>query len=152
MDGKSKHYEHVTINFYGGKKKKKHRRKLRWTIQKVGTNEFVSFTGEHIMYQMTDDSPGAALSLILLDSKGNPTEAATPPVWTESSNGALLTLTVAPDGMSAEVVPVGPVGQAQVNVTVEGVPNDPTPSTGMLDINIVPGEVATVTIGATPIN
>jgi hypothetical protein len=108
--------------------------------------------GNNIMFQMTDDAAGAALSLTLTDSKGNPTSPASPPVWSESSNGTLLSLSVGADGTTATIVPVGPLGSAQVNVTVEG---DPTPGvdthTGSLAVTIVAGEVASVVVNATPI-
>jgi hypothetical protein len=108
--------------------------------------------GSKIMFQMTDDAAGAALSLTLTDSKGNPTTPASPPIWTESSAGALLSLSVGADGTTATIVPVGPLGTAQVNVTVEG---DPTPGkdthTGSLSVTVVAGEVANVVVNAQPI-
>lgn len=103
-------------------------------------------------YQMRDDSQGASLTLTLTDKKGLPAVPASPPVWSESSNGAIVALTVSADGLSATVAPVG-VGSAQVNVTVEG---DPTPGvdtqTGSLEIDVVGGEVANVVINATSLD
>ena len=128
-------------------------RVLGWAIHPIGTKTKFKITGGYNMsYQMADDAKGATLSLALTDAKGQPATPASPPVWTESSNGAVIALTVAADSMSATIAPVA-VGAAQVNVTVEG---DPTPGkdtqTGSLAVTIVAGEVANVVINAAPLS
>jgi hypothetical protein len=102
------------------------------------------------------DDQQSTLSLAIVDKKGEPAAPASPPSWTVSDPN-LLSLTTSSDGLSC-VVAAGALGgvtlpaTAQVTVHVEG---DATPGkdtiVGTLDVNLVGGEAATVTISAGPL-
>lgn len=83
------------------------------------------------------------------DKKNQPvTSFPTPPVWA-SSNPAVLTVTAAADGFSADVVAAG-VGTAQVSVTATNA--DGTQAVGTDDINVVAGDAVTAGLTAgTPV-
>ena len=55
-----------------------------------------------------------------LDAKGNPAAVDGVAVW-EASDPALVTLEVAIDGMSANIVPTGALGHVQIRVRADGV-------------------------------
>lgn len=65
-----------------------------------------------------------------------------------SSNTDILTVELGPD-QKIKVVPVGPLGTAQVNVEFT-VPGIETPFTGLLEITTVAGSVASFSIDPVP--
>lgn len=80
------------------------------------------------------------------DAAGNPAPVDGIPVWA-SSDPAIVTVTAAPDGMSAVVEAVGPLGTAQVSVTAdadtgEGV----TAITALADIEVLASQATVVGI------
>lgn len=80
------------------------------------------------------------------DAAGNPAPVDGIPVWS-SSDPAIVTVTAAPDGMSAVVEAVGPLGTAQVSVTAdadtgEGV----TTITALADIEVLASQATAVGI------
>ena len=80
------------------------------------------------------------------DAAGNPAPVDGIPVWA-SSDTAVITVTAAPDGMSAVVEAVGPLGTAQVSVsadadTGEGV----TTITALVDIEVLASEATALGI------
>jgi hypothetical protein len=80
-----------------------------------------------------------------VDAKGNPARIDGAPVWASSDEGVVTV--IATDGETAAIAAVGPVGTAQVQVTVdadlgEGV----RPLTGTLDVEVVASEAVAVTI------
>ena len=94
---------------------------------------------------MTDTQKFAA-SVSFVDAKGNPAQVEGVPAW-NASDPSILTVTPAADGLSAEVVAVGPLGTSQVSVTAdadlgEGV----TPIVGVLDVQVVAGQAVAVSI------
>jgi hypothetical protein len=106
------------------------------------------------MATLTTDQFYQAVALTITDSKGRPAEVDEPPTWA-SSDETVLTVTVASDGMSADINTVA-VGTARVTVTAdadlgEGV----VPITGVTeDIIVTSGSVAsvmTLTLG-TPVD
>lgn len=85
------------------------------------------------------------VSLAPADKFGNP--APVEGVTFESSDTSLATVNVSPDGLSAEVVPVGPVGTLQLKVTADPkIGPEVGVLTGLLDIEILAGEAVTLTI------
>lgn len=96
------------------------------------------------MFQLTDIQK-VGLTLKATDAKNNPAVLPTPPVWSVS-DPAILAITPAVDGMSAEVAAVGPEGTAQVIVKADL--GGGQSASGSLDIQVV-GSAAT-TISVTP--
>lgn len=103
------------------------------------------------------DDQQSTLSVAIVDKRGEPATPAATPSWT-ASDPNLLSLTASSDGLSCVVAVGGLSGvtlpaTAQVTVQVEG---DPTPGkdtiVGTLDVNLVGGEAATVTISAGPLS
>jgi hypothetical protein len=85
-----------------------------------------------------------------VDAAGNPAVVDGVPVWT-SSSPEIATVNAAADGLSAEIVPVGPVGSCQINVTADAdVGGGITTITGLLDVQTAAGEAVglQVTTGA----
>ena len=105
-----------------------------------------------------DDSKGVSYALVWgNDADGNPGSApALPslPAWSEDSNGALITLTPAADGMSATAVPTGK-GLGTVNVTcvVPASTDGVFPGATVTDaLPIIGDEASSVTLSSTPIS
>ncbi len=94
------------------------------------------------------DTQKVPLSIAPVDAVGNPAPVDGIPEWTVSDS-AVLAIEVADDGMSALVTTVGPLGDAQVNVSAdadlgEGV----TTLTGLLDISVIASEAVSLGISA----
>lgn len=74
-----------------------------------------------------------------VDAAGNPAAVDGVPVWT-SSAPTIVTVIAAVDGMSAEIVPAGLLGTAQVNVQADAdLGSGVTAITGILDVQSVAG-------------
>jgi hypothetical protein len=100
-----------------------------------------------LMFVMTD-SQKTKLSIAVVDKKGNPADVDGAPTWT-SSDPSIVAVTPSEDGFTADVVAVGPIGQAQVNVTVDAdMGEGKTELSGVLDVQIVGGAAASVAISA----
>lgn len=86
----------------------------------------------------TGDSFPASLQFV--DAKGNvgAAPAGVVPVWTVD-NTAILVVTPSTDGLTADLVTVGPSGVAKVTVT------DGT-LTGELDVTVEAGVIASITV------
>lgn len=81
-----------------------------------------------------------------VDAKGNPAKVDGVPVWT-SSAAAIVTVTAAADGMSAEILPVGPVGTAQINVSADAdLGSGVTNIIGVLDVQTAAGTAVALQI------
>lgn len=99
------------------------------------------------------DNQRLPLSISIQDAKGNPAPVDGIPEWSVS-DASLGALTVAPDGMSAEFAPAGPLGSCSIGVSCdadlgEGV----RPILGSLDLQIVGGDAVVVQIiPGTPID
>jgi hypothetical protein len=123
---------------------------------KLSNGISLAFEGGRRMSLTLPDDKKCTLGLTLLDKKGLPTTPAAPPTWSVSDVN-IIAVTPSADGLSADlatgplVTPPSPA-TAQVTVTVEG---DPTPGVdtqiGLLDVTVVAGEVASVTITAGPL-
>jgi hypothetical protein len=93
-------------------------------------------------------------SLILsgTDAAGNPAPLPAGSVTWGVSDPTILAITPAADGISADVAAQGPLGTAQVTVSV-ALDATSTPKTGSLDVTVVASAVATIQIVAgTPQN
>ena len=94
------------------------------------------------------DSQKCALAIAIVDRKGNPASVDGVPAWS-SSDATLLTVEAGADGLSAVVTAVGPLGTAQVNVTADAdLGGGVKPIAGVLDVQVVGGEAASVNISA----
>jgi hypothetical protein len=85
------------------------------------------------------------LSLVADDGAGNPTTLPAGAVTWASSNTSIVTVTPSADGMSADVASVGPIGTAQVSVSVTTDPAQ-SPLTGTLDVSVGASAAATIQI------
>lgn len=92
------------------------------------------------------------LSLKLVDKFGNPAPVDGAPVWS-LTNPALGTLNVAADGMSAELVPAGPLGSFSVQVSADADLGEGVKTIfGELPIDLIGGDAVSVVIEAgTPV-
>jgi hypothetical protein len=94
------------------------------------------------------DVQKVSLAVQPVDAAGNPAALDGAPVWT-STDPAVLTVTAAPDGLSAEAVAVGPLGTAQVSVSADAdMGAGVTTITGVLDVQVMAS--AAVSLGITP--
>lgn len=94
------------------------------------------------------DTQQVGLTIQPVDAKGNPAQVDGAPVWA-SSNTEVVSITAAPDGMSATAVAVGPLGTATISVKADAdLGAGVTTIAGTLDITITGGVATTVTITA----
>lgn len=94
------------------------------------------------------DSQQFSASITVTDKKGNPATVDGVPVWA-SSDVSILTVEAAADGMSAVSKAVGPLGTAQVSVTVDAdMGSGITPVIGTQDVEVVAGSAVAVGITA----
>ncbi len=90
------------------------------------------------------------LSARFEDSYGNAASIDGKPRW-ETSKDGIVSVTPAADGMSAEVVTLGPVGMVQVRAVADAAPGAAERLViGVCDIEVVGGEarVVTLSVGA----
>ena len=88
------------------------------------------------------------LSIQPRDAAENPAPVDGVPTWTVSDE-TILSLAVAPDGLSAVVTAVGPLGTAQVTVSAdadmgEGI----TTISGVIDIQVVASQAVSLSVVA----
>lgn len=90
------------------------------------------------------DNEKFSVSISVVDAKGNPAKIDGAPVWTPSDVNGLV---VAPsaDGLSAEVIAVGPLGVFQVKVEADADLSEGVKSlVGVLDVEVIAGEAAAI--------
>ena len=94
-------------------------------------------------YKLHDDK-GITLTLAGKSKHGNPVDFANEVFTANSSDPAILEVTQ--EGGTITVKPVGPIGSAQVQVTIPGIQvgNPPAPISGHFDIDVVAGDVASI--------
>ena len=97
--------------------------------------------GFFVAYQLKDNK-GPLLKLRGKSMHGNPVDFTNEEIETSSSDETILT--VEEDNGSIKVIPVGPVGTAQVQVSVPGVQVNGVALSGHFDVEIVAGDVATL--------
>jgi hypothetical protein len=112
---------------------------LRWKLRLAGA----TFEGENMKVTLTDVQ-GVDAAISAVDAKGNPAALDGVPVWTPSDPA--VTVTPSPDGLTARIDAVGPLGNFQVTVTAdadlgEGV----TELAGILDVEVVASEAVSLT-------
>lgn len=114
----------------------------------VSVSLFFKPTGEP-MSQATlhADDNGVSAQLALKDKHGNTVTPATAPAWS-LSDSTIVSMTVAPDGLSAQFAPLGPVGTTTVDVVVDGEAG-PIHATG--DIQVLAAGVATADLSFGPV-
>lgn len=139
---------HITIveqHFHG--KHHHHNKEIRFTVGPV-SEQSVPFTEREVPMYVLTDSQQTAMAITVVDKKGNPAPIDGTPKWS-SSDESLLAVTPSEDGLSAVAVAVGPLGQAQVNVTVDADLGDGVlPLAGVLDVQIVGGQAVALAISA----
>jgi len=87
-----------------------------------------------------------SLTLDPRDAKGNPAPLDGAPMWS-SSDTSIVTVQTSQNGLAAEVVAVGVVGNAQVNVTADArIGPDVVSISGTLDVSVLAGEAVTLGI------
>lgn len=100
------------------------------------------------MFLLTDDNPGQGFSFQAVDAKGNP--ATVENVKWSVSDPTLLNLSVSDDGLTATVANGTGLGTGQLNMTCNGTGDLTDALSGSLDIQVVAGKAASITI--TPVN
>jgi hypothetical protein len=94
----------------------------------------------------------ALLTIAPTDAAGNPSTIDGIPTWS-TSDPTIATVAADPNdstGLTAFAVPVGPLGTAQIQVSVDAdMGNGIRTVTGLLDIEVQAGETVSVAIGAT---
>lgn len=96
------------------------------------------------------DNQKSALLVQFLSLKNNPAPVDGVPAWAVS-DAALLSLSVAADGLTAVVSAVGPIGTGQVSVNADAdLGAGVVPIVGLLDVQVIGGDAATVQISSAP--
>ena len=116
--------------------------KIIWSIQ---FSPYEGVFGVREMAFMLADNQQVTATIQAVDAKGNPARIDGAPVWA-SSDAAILTVTS--DGeMGATIAAVGPIGTAQVQVTVDAdLGAGVRPLTGIMDVEVVGSEAVALTI------
>lgn len=92
------------------------------------------------------------LAIQAVDAAGNPVTLPAGAVTWTSSNDTVVSVAPSADGMSADIAAVGPLGTAQIGVSVVVDPTQP-PLTGSLDVTVGASAAATIQIvPGTPVN
>jgi hypothetical protein len=116
---------------------------LWWTL--VLSNSII-VQGENRMAITITDLQAFSATIRPLDARGNPAPIDGMPTWSVSNEDA-LDLTVSTDGMTAEVVALGPLGNFQLAVTVDvRLGPEVLARDGILDITVVGSEATTIEI------
>jgi len=94
------------------------------------------------------DVQKVSLSIQPVDAAGNPAKVDGLPEW-QSSDPTVLSLTVAADGLSAEVMTLGPLGTCQISVSADADMGTGVHSiTGLLDVEVVASDAVSVAVTA----
>lgn len=93
------------------------------------------------------DIQHAPLAISAVDAAGNPAVFPAGAVTWTSSAPTIATVTPSADGLTADVAAVGPLGAAQVLVSVVVDPTLP-PLTGTLDVTVTASAAATIQVTA----
>lgn len=89
------------------------------------------------------------LAIVVEDGKGNPAAVDGIPSWSVSNPTLLTVEPSVPDGMSAVLRAVDPVGTSQVSVQVDAdLGEGLKPITGLLEVQLLAGDAVTVDIEA----
>ncbi len=121
--------------------------RLELIIGPVVQLNLVSIKRAILMLMLTVDQK-TTLRISPKDSHGNPSELDSVPEWT-TSDPSVLTVTPSEDGMTAALTVTGTIGTSQVNVSADVRKGDEVLTrSGMLDVQVVAGETATIEIAA----
>jgi len=126
------------------------RSNLGHIIQTIRIGAFL-VEGEGNMALTLPATKAVTATLRLVDAGGNPTLFDDIPVWSVS-DPALLTVTPSPDGYSAEIRSVGPLGGGQVTVTGDADLGDGTrPLIILDDVTVIAGDAVTGSFSYGPV-
>jgi hypothetical protein len=102
------------------------------------------FEGENMQVTLTDVQKVDA-GIQIVDAKGNPALVDGAPVWAASDPA--LDVQTSPDGMTATISAVGPLGAYQVTVTADAdLGAGVVPLMGILDVVVVASEAVAVNV------
>ena len=91
----------------------------------------------------------ATLTLTAVDAKGKPAVLDGAPEWLSGNTDLLQIQNISSDGMSAEAVAMGALGEGKITVTADAkLGPDVKPIIGSLDFRITPGEATQITVTA----
>lgn len=94
------------------------------------------------------DVQKVTFSVSFVTAKGNPAPVDGAPVWSVS-DATVLSVIPAANGLSADVVAVGPLGLSQVSVTADAdLGGGVKALVGTLDVQVVASEAASIVINA----
>lgn len=104
--------------------------------------------GENKIMLILTNAQKCLLSLTVTDQYGNPTSIEGVPSWIVSDPN-ILTLDVQPDGLTAWIVTVGPIGGCQVSVSADADLGEGSRLiTGVLEVDVRPSEAVALNIAA----
>jgi len=93
----------------------------------------------------------ARASIQPVDAKGNPAPIDGMPNWTSSSADIASVQNIAPDGLSADIVPGTKLGTCQVNVTADAdLGSGVSTISGVLDVQVAAGQAVAFVISTEP--
>lgn len=133
--------------------------RVKWTLGPVvnlrgtepipqGTANTVHIQRSADMALILTDVQKVGLSVSFVTAKGNPAAVDGLPVWSVS-DATVLSVVPAADGLSADVVAVGPLGTSQVSVTADADLGEGVRALiGTLDVTVVASEAASIVINA----
>jgi len=107
-------------------------------------------TFEGVRNMILTDVQKFTASIKPVDAKGNPAAVDGLPLWS-ASDPAILQITPASDGLSAEVLAVGPLGNAQVIVTADADLGEGVVGiTGVLEVEVMASAAVALNVTAGP--
>lgn len=105
--------------------------------------------GQEITKMQLKDNGTLSVAIAAQDAKGNPTvlAAGAVPAWAVD-RADLANITPAADGMSAVVVPVGPLGSFNVQCSIPAVGTEPALA-GSLEVDLIAGDATQIALTGT---
>lgn len=120
------------------------------TLLLIVTKDGETFEG--VTNMRITDTQKFSITLDARDAKGNPAALDGPATFT-SSNPDVLAVTPAADGLSAEVVAVGPLGSGQITVVADAkIGPEVKEITGQIDLEVIAGEATTLTLNTSEVS
>ena len=135
-----------TIEFAGTLTIRKKKKKLKCFVTLRYKDFTVTAKGDDMSFTLPSRMQ-VHVQVAYVDASGNPAVVDGPVKWSSSNDASLTVAPETPDGLTATVGAVGPIGQAQVTATADadlgaGVRSLVT----TMDVTIVAGEAVTGTI------
>jgi hypothetical protein len=113
--------------------------------------QLAGMTAKDIKMLILPNDHQARASIQPVDSKGNPAQIDGLPNWTSSSAAIASVQNIAPDGLSADIVPGTSLGTCQINVTADAdLGSGVSTISGVLDVQVAAGQAVAFVITTEP--